>query len=324
LAGGLAGLGHRQLVVSPEDSPLEKRARDAQLPVARLPSGLPALLGLLRGFDIVHTHSGHAQTQVWMLSPVLRAVRVATRHVAFEPRNRFVHGLKYGRGCDGVIAVSQAVRDILLRAGVPERKIEVIYTGMAIPTALPTSEERNAARAALGFGDGDFAIGHMGAFTAEKGQDVAVAAMERLRESVPSARLVLAGTGPLVPRASERVKLLGFVSDRARFFAALDLFVMPSRAEAWGLAALEAMAYGVPAIASNVGGLAEIVSPEQGGRLVPSGDVAALAAAIAEAAADRDSLRAQGLKGRERARRFSIQQTVAQTEALYRRLLAAR
>jgi glycosyltransferase involved in cell wall biosynthesis len=331
LARGLAGLGHRQVLISPKDSPLQKRAREAGLAVEALPSGLLSLFRLLRGFDIVHTHSGHAQTSVWLLSPVLSSVRVATRHVAFEPRNRFVHGLKYGRGCDGVIAVSQAVRGILLRAGVSEGKIEVIHTGVEIPAQLPTAEERRAARAAFDLNnDDDFAIGHMGAFTAEKGQGVAVSAAARLREVIPSAHLLLAGDGPLMPaihaqseREAGRVTLLGFLSDRERFFAALDLFVMPSLAEAWGLAALEAMAHGVPVIASNVGGLAEIVSPEEGGRLVPPGDAAVLANTIVESAADRDRLRAEGLKGRERARRFSIQQTVERTEAFYRRLLEA-
>jgi glycosyltransferase involved in cell wall biosynthesis len=115
----------------------------------------------------------------------------------------------------------------------------------------------------------------------------------------------------------------GFLAERSRFFAALDLFIMPSRAEAWGLAALEAMAYGVPVIASDVGGLAEIVSPEEGGRQVPPGDAAALADAINVAASDRERLRAEGLKGRERARGFSTEQTVERTEAFYRRLLIA-
>jgi glycosyltransferase involved in cell wall biosynthesis len=328
LARGLAGLGHRQVLISPKHGPLEKRARDAGLAVKCLPSEPLSLLRLLRGFDIVHTHSGQAQTWVWLLSPVLSSVRVATRHVAFEPRNRFVHGLKYGRGCDGVIAVSQAVRGILLRAGVPEHKIEVIHTGVEIPATLPTAEERRAARAALDLSDENFAIGHMGAFTAEKGQDIAVSAAARLRESVPAARLMLAGEGPLMPairaqleREGGRVTLLGFVSDRAKFFTALDVFVMPSLAEAWGLAALEAMAHGVPVIASNVGGLAEIVTPNEGGCLMPPGDATALANAIVDLASDRDRLRVEGLKGRDRARRFSIQQTVERTEAFYRRLL---
>lgn len=227
-----------------------------------------------------------------------------------------------------MIAVSQAVREVLLRAGLSESKIEVITTGVEVPPAVPTEEERSAARAALQLGDRDFVIGHMGAFTAEKGQDVAVQAADLLRESLPPARFLLAGTGPLQTGLRERartqhlrIEFPGFLADRVGFFAALDLFVMPSRAEAWGLAALEAMAYGVPVIASDVGGLKEIVSPGEGGRLVPWGDPTALAEAIRDAAADRDRLRAAGLQGRERARRFSTVQTVERTEGFYRRVL---
>jgi glycosyltransferase involved in cell wall biosynthesis len=129
---------------------------------------------------------------------------------------------------------------------------------------------------------------------------------------------VLAGEGPLKSQvANDSVILPGFLVDRAGFLAALDLFIMPSRSEAWGLSALEAMAHGVPVIASDIGGLAEIVEPGSGW-LMPPGDASALARAIVSAASDPESLRTAGLKARERARLFSVDQMVQQTEAFYR------
>jgi glycosyltransferase involved in cell wall biosynthesis len=113
----------------------------------------------------------------------------------------------------------------------------------------------------------------------------------------------------------------GFISDRAAFFAALDLFIMPSRSEAWGLAAIEAMAHGVPVIASDTGGLPEIIESGNGGWLVPAGDPAALAQAITAAASDRDLLRDQGRRARERAGLFSVGRMVDQTEAFYQRFI---
>jgi glycosyltransferase involved in cell wall biosynthesis len=161
----------------------------------------------------------------------------------------------------------------------------------------------------------------LGAFTAEKGQEVAAAAARILRELLPRARVVLAGDGPLKNQIDrEHVILPGFVADRAAFFASLDLFIMPSRSEAWGLAALEAMAHGVPVIASDIGGLAEIVDAESGW-LVPPGDPAALASAIVAAASDPDRLRVTGFKARERARLFSVERMAQQTEDFYQRLL---
>ena len=102
-------------------------------------------------------------------------------------------------------------------------------------------------------------------------------------------------------------------------FASLDLFIMPSRSEAWGLAALEAMAHGVPVIASDIGGLPEIVEPGNGGWLVPVGDATALARAITMAATNLDLLWTQSQKARERARLFSVDRMVEQTEAFYSR-----
>jgi glycosyltransferase involved in cell wall biosynthesis len=221
-----------------------------------------------------------------------------------------------------VIAVSNAVRRGLLESGVPEDKIETIYTG--IDPADPAVRDRSR----FGLSDDDFVIGHMGAFTAEKGQDVAIGTAALLRSPMPRARMLLAGEGPLLEdlrkKAPENVMLPGFVSDRAIFFAALDVFIMPSRSEAWGLAALEAMAHGVPVIASNTGGLPEIVEDGNGGWLVAPGDPSALARAINYAAADGQRLREQSEKAGERARLFSVDRMVEQTEEFYQRLVLSR
>jgi glycosyltransferase involved in cell wall biosynthesis len=211
--------------------------------------------------------------------------------------------------CHGIIAVSESVRDVLTRAGVPAKKIVVIHTGIELPPLRrrPKSEA--------------FVVGHMGAFTAEKGQDVAIAAARDL----PRVQFILAGEGPrlgdLRRAAPSNVSFPGFIEDHAAFFARLDLFVMPSRSEAWGLAALEAMAHGVPVIASDIGGLREIVELGRSGWLVPAGDASALARAIQEAVADPLRLCKAGLAARERAALFSVETMAEQTEQFYRRLL---
>ena len=264
-----------------------------------------------RDFDIVHAHSGRAQNSAYRATLGSPVRRVVTRHVAFAPSHPLVHRLKYSMTCHGIIAVSHSVRDVLTRAGVPSKKIVVIHTGIELPTLPP--HHRHA---------GTFVVGHMGAFTAEKGQDVAIAAAKLL----PRTKFILAGEGPRLADlrcgAPSNVSFPGFLEDRAAFFASLDLFVMPSRSEAWGLAALEAMAHGVPVIASNIGGLREIVEPGRGGWLFPTGDAAALARAIEEAAADPESLRQAAVAARERAAHFSVEKMAEQTERFYRSLLS--
>ena len=308
LARGLRTRGYRQTIVCPPASALAERARAAGFPIAKLG---------LRTADIVHAHSGRAQTVAFWKTLTAPVCRIVTRHVAFRPNHPWMYRLKYTHTCHGIIAVSDAVRRGLIDSGVPSSKIEIIHTGIEMPEGALRDRKK------FGLGETDFVIGHMGAFTHEKGQDVAVAAAGLVQQTLPRARMILAGDGPLLntirQEAPKNVTFPGFVSDRAAFFAALDLFIMPSRSEAWGLAALEAMAHGVPVIASDVGGLPEVVEPENGGWLVPAGDSTALARAITAAATNMDLLRTQGQKARERARLFSVDRMVQQTEAFYSR-----
>lgn len=323
LARGLRDRGHRQQIVSPEGSVLEARARGEGFLVASV-TNLPKLRRLLRGFDVIHAHTGRAQNLAFCATAGLNLRRVVTRHVAFAPNHPSVHRLKYTLTCHGIIAVSQAVRATLLGAGISGDRIEVISTGVAWPASLASEEERGAIRSRWGFDDGDFVVGHLGAFTAEKGQDVAVEAAALLQPRMPQLRMVLAGVGPLRNSLQTKGPVLfpGHVSCRAEFLAALDLFIMPSRSEAWGLAALEAMAHGVPVVASHVGGLPEMIEANGSGWLVAPGDAGELADAIERVASDREVLRAMGARARARAKHFSLEETAERTEAFYRRLLA--
>ena len=258
------------------------------------------------------------------------ARRVASRRVTFFPRHRWTYRLKYAYTCDAVIAVSDFIRERAICCGIPQSKVEVIPDGVEIPPELPTTEARAKARARLGFASSDFLIGHLGAFTPEKGQDVALRAFQLLRERLPQARLLLAGEGPTLrdpeiiqscEALGNRVRLCGAIQQLEEFFSALDLYVMPSKSEGLGSSALVAMSYGLPVVASRVGGLREVVEEDRTGGLIEPASPAALAQAIVAAAGDRARLQQWGLNGRQRARQFSVDIMVERTEALYCRLL---
>ncbi len=332
LARGLRQRGHRQVIVCPKGSPLAQRAVGEEQEVMRLGS-IRTLRERLRDhrFDIVHAHDGKAQNISWRASLGLPVRRVASRLVAFTPRHPLIHRLKYRFTCHGVIALSQSVRQVLIAAGVPDSRIEVIVPGIEMPEELPGQDARAAARTHWGFSEREFVIGHAAAFTREKGQDVALEAALLLAPRLPGARMLLVGDGPersqpamaeLARQASGVAQLPGFVDDLNQFYAALDLFIMPSRSEAWGLTALHAMACGLPVIASNVGGLPEAIEDGKSGWLVPPESPEALADAIVNAASDPARLCEFGRNARERAAQFSIQRTVERTEQFYLRLLA--
>jgi glycosyltransferase involved in cell wall biosynthesis len=290
-------------------------------------SGLRSRLTQLQKVEILHSHTGRALTLAWAASVGLPVKRIVTRHVAFQPRHPLIHRLKYTHLCDAVIAVSQAAQRAAMSAGVPGNRIEIIPTGVELREP-PSEKERDEARRVWKLDAADFAVGHLGAFTREKGQDVAAEAFALLQDRMPDLRMILAGEGPVLetlrasPPGDSRLTLPGYVADPATLLAALDLFLMPSRSEGWGLAALEAMASGLPVIASNTGGLAELIVHGETGWLIAPGDSRALAEAILEAAADRHKLRvSMGPLARLRAQRFSVEETARRTEEFYLRIL---
>ncbi len=342
LARGLRARGHQQLLVCPEDSPLEARARSEGFAVIALPAhdpwhayGILLLRGQLqlKPFDILHAHDGRGQTIAWLASLGMPARRVASRRVTFLPGDRWSFRLKYDYTCHAITTVSEFVRKLALDAGIPESKIEVIPDAVELPPGPPSAETRRAARQRWGFVDQDFVVGHVGAFTAEKGQDVALAALVLLREKLPQVRLLLVGVGPMrespgvraaLAQSSGRACILHPMENLEQFFAALDLYIMPSRSEGLGSSALLAMARGLPVVASRVGGLPEIVEEGVTGWLVAPASAEALADAIRAAASNPDRLRTLGGNALQRARLFSVDIMLDRTERLYRRLLSAR
>ncbi len=338
LARGLSGRHHEQLIACPEGSALEASAREEGHRVFAMPAHDPGHANavfqlrqelLWHPVHIIHAHDGRGQTISWLSSVGLPVRRVASRRVTFLPNHRLRHRFIYGHTCHAVIAVSQFIRSLLVETGVPADKIEVIPDGIEIPREAFSPENRAQARARQGWNDQDFLIGQIGAFAPEKGQDIAVEAMRWLVGRRPQVRLLLVGHAPeeLQARlrgqsesARERVQFLGHIEDLTPFLAAIDVLIMPSRAEGLGSAALMAMAHGVPVIASRVGGLPEIVADGQTGWLIQPGSASALADCITSAASDRAQLRRFGVAAREQAGPYSIEKMVERSETLYRRL----
>jgi glycosyltransferase involved in cell wall biosynthesis len=203
-----------------------------------------------------------------------------------------------GRRYDAVVAVSEATRRLLAdRYGYPERKLWTIPNGW-----FGDPRPRNPSS------------GHriicVANFRPQKGHDVLLAAFAKVLDSVPDAELVLVGEGPLRSdledesrrlHIAERVQFAGLVPDVWRHLASADVFALASRYEPLGMAALEAMAAGLPVVATDVGGLTDLVEPRVTGELVEPNDPLALSARLVALLNAPTAMTAMGAAGREQA-----------------------
>ena len=237
------------------------------------------------------------------------------------------------------IAVSRSAAELWSRrTHLPMDRIEIIHNGID-PQRFQRSSDGLTARRRLAIPGDDptssLLVGTMGRLAREKGHDLLIQALARLVRdpSMPELRLVIAGRGPLeneLLRLAERlgvesrVTLLGFHADVQPVLDALDLFVMPSRAETLGYALLEAMASELPAVGTRVGGIPEVVQHGRTGLLVAPEDPDALAQAIALLVHDPERRRRMGCEGRQRVvADFSEETMVSRTIDLYRRFASA-
>ena len=234
-----------------------------------------------------------------------------------------------------MVAVSEAIRRALVAQGLAAERVVVVHSG--IDPERFASGDRTRFRAALArLGDlpeGAFLIGTAGHLASHKGIDRFLEAAAQVAQEIGETRFVVVGSGPReadLRRAAEagplrgRVLFAGFQEGMPDVYAGLDLFVLASLSGEGSPAVLkEAMAAGVPLVATAVGGIEEIVEDGRHGLLAPPGNVPALARAMALLAADPTLRAGLSAAARNHVREFTNERMVERTEAVYRSILAA-
>lgn len=340
LSKGLSKRGHRQWVVGQPGSPLLERAGEEGLETVALPMqsefSLPAIWRLARLFrelqvQVVHMHTSHACTIGGMAAKIVAVpVKIISRRVDFSIRSNPFRRLKYEWGMDRIIAISEGVRDVLVRDGINPEQIVVIRSGIDLSRLDPTIPPE-LFRKEISVDSATPVIGNIAHFADEKGHRYLVEAASRVISRIPQARFVLVGDGELKKSMEEQVArqglsaavlFTGFRTDIPKILTAIDLFVLSSHLEGLCTSIMDAMAMGIAVVATRTGGVPEVVEEGVTGLLVPPRDPVALADAILRLLGDPERRRQMGQAGRRRVmERFSAERMVDETEKLYWRIL---
>jgi glycosyltransferase involved in cell wall biosynthesis len=335
------------LVAAPRDGSyfdgfLQAGIRTTELPLNRLrPLTLHRVVRLIRSerADIVHSHGKGAGLYGRLAAAWAQVPAVHTFHG--------IHYLHYAHGLDALylmlerwlsrlthvvinVSESQAREGAALRLFHPDQAV-VVVNGVDTEAGVGIPTDEAIMRVSLGLRDDHLVIGCVTRFDQVKAVGTLLEVVRRLTPDFPTIHLVLVGGGGEerelrrdVVRAdvAPHVTFLNFLPRAHRVLPAFTLYVSASYREGLPLAVLEAMAAGLPVVATRVGGHIDVVEDGVTGLLAESGDPGAFAAKTASLLRDPPLRRAMGVAGRKRARRlFSIDRMVAETAAVYRGLL---
>ena len=282
--------------------------------------------------DVLHCH--HYSPFVYgvlarALQPRVRLVFTEHGRLSNGPpsaKRRWVNPL-LARLPGQVFAVSADLKRHMVAEGFPPDRVQVLYNGIEVGE-LPRPEERLRARDVLGIPHDAYVIGTVGRLDPVKNLPALIDAHAAVRRHAPDARLIIVGSGPTQPelerRAAEQgiagsVYFTGYRSDVRAVMAAFDTYVNCSTYEGVSLTILEAMATGLPVVATRVGGNPEVVVDGETGTLVPI-DSPALTDELISLAGNPVRRRAMGDAGRRRVvRDFAIERMVEQYARVYGR-----
>jgi glycosyltransferase involved in cell wall biosynthesis len=247
------------------------------------------------------------------------------RRVNFPLRRNLFSRLKYTWGIDRVIAISESIHLQLQMCGIPASRIQTIYEGMDLSSYPKPAQlrQRNPAEPAI--------IGTVAHLSQEKGINYLIEAASLIPRVQERMRFVIVGDGKCLHELEDLARskgvqdvfrFAGFHSRTYPFMQSFDIFALPSLSEGLSSAILEAMAASLPIVATRVGGIPELVTDGENGRLVAPANPEALAYALQQMVDDPEASAKMGQRGRERMEeQFTLERKIVETEQLCYTLL---
>ena len=322
LIRGLKERGYRQRLICRRSEDLHQKLADLDdleiLPV----NGLLAAARALGGLQLIHVHQGRSAQPAAVAGALHRIPYVITRRIAVSPGQDFWTRWCY-RHAARAVGVCQAAADAM-RDHIADERLAVVFSAASDLTV----DEESVAKIRSRF-PGKFIVGCIGALDQrQKGQAYLIEAARRFAVTEPDLVFVFLGSGPDEDRFRKDAANLsnvffeGFRSNVGDYLSAMDLFAMPSLMEGIGGILIDAMNFGLPAVASRVDGLPEVMLDGETGLLVPPADVDALHAAILELYRDPPRRQAMAAAAKRRASLFSVESMVKGYQQIYADVLS--
>jgi len=293
---------------------------------------------LPKDFDLYHTHDCIGGNALYVMkkkgllgSPTIRTVH----HIdAFRSKKLLDFQEKAVRYCDHKMVVSRYWQRYL------KEKLNInaylTYNGIE-PKLFNPKVDGGAVREKHGLGDRPLVL-FVGGLEPRKGLEYLLMAMELVQKKVPEVQLIVVGKRAFTSHPREKmffnvlikrldledhVEFVYNIKDEelAKYYAACDVFALPSRMEGWGLSIMEAMATGKPVVSTNVGGIPELVENKINGYLCNPGDVTTLAKRIVHLLKNEDIAKGMGKEGLKMARSYSWERTAEKVKSIYEEIL---
>jgi len=341
----VVGLRERRIdchLVCQAGCPLEEKAERAGVDV--IPISMRGEIDLAAAFriralikryhcDILHSHTSHAHSLAFLASIGTGVKRLVTRRVDFSIfRHSFLKlsGLKYRLLADYYIAISHKIKDVLLHDGIADQRIFVVHSGIDPQRFKQASGDHLLTE--FDIGENQQVVINVAHLAGHKGQKYLVRAIPQVLAKLPDTRFFIVGQGELLDELKgtasglglkRELVFTGFRNDVADFYRIADLFVMSSVQEGLGTAVLDALALAKPVVATDTGGLPEIIQDGKTGRLVAPADPAALAEGIVEMLTRTEAAKAMAEAGRALVQNFfSTDAMVENNIKVYEKVLA--
>jgi glycosyltransferase involved in cell wall biosynthesis len=335
LLRGLCQRGHKVHLICHPGTLLEERAREVGVHVhpMSMRSGTGAiyffriLSVMLRTRPQILAFNTPKPMMLGTLASRFSSVRarIVFRRVNFPLRRNPLTRLKYNWGIDCIVAISESIRSQLQVGGVKPSRIRTVYEGMEVDlyprVVMPRFRPPGT----------PVTIGTVAHLSQEKGLYYLVEAAALVPEVHERLRFVLVGDGKCRQELESQVRerglepcfqFAGFQNQPGRYMSTFDIFVLPSLSEGLSSAILTAMASSLPVIATNVGGIPELITDGENGLLVPPADPIALSKALQRLAKNPEECFRMGQQGRARLeQRFTLERKILETEELCRSLI---